>query len=52
MSKFLNIDVDNTLGGSTPNDEKVSSQKAIKSYVDTKDATKSGVTIRVWGANE
>lgn len=33
-SKFLNISTDNTLGGSSPSDETVSSQKAIKNYVD------------------
>ena len=37
MTKFLNISTDNTLGGSSPSDETVSSQKAIKDYVDTKD---------------
>lgn len=34
MTKFLNISTDNTLGGSSPSDETVSSQKAIKEYVD------------------
>ena len=34
MTKFLNISVDNTLGGSSPSDSTVSSQKAIKGYVD------------------
>jgi len=33
-SKFLNISVDNTLGGASPSDQTVSSQKAIKEYVD------------------
>lgn len=37
MTKFLNISTDNTLGGSSASDEAVSSQKAIKEYVDTKD---------------
>ncbi len=35
MSKFLNISVDSTLGGASPSDEIVSSQKAIKAYVDS-----------------
>ena len=35
MTKFLNISTDNTLGGSSPSDETVSSQKAIKAYVDS-----------------
>ena len=35
MTKFLNISVDNTLGGVSPSDEVVSSQKAIKVYFDT-----------------
>ena len=30
MTKFLNISTDNTLGGNSPSDEVVSSQKAIK----------------------
>lgn len=34
MSKFLNISTDNTLGGSSASDDTVSSQKAIKEYVD------------------
>lgn len=34
MTKFLNISTDNTLGGSSASDETVSSQKAIKEYVD------------------
>lgn len=34
MTKFLNISTDTTLGGASPSDETVSSQKAIKAYVD------------------
>lgn len=34
MTKFLNISTDNTLGGVSPSDSTVSSQKAIKDYVD------------------
>lgn len=34
MTRFLNISTDNTLGGSSPSDEFVASQKAIKEYVD------------------
>lgn len=34
MTKFLNISTDNTLGGSSASDETVSSQKAVKEYVD------------------
>lgn len=33
-SKFLNISTDTTLGGNSPSDETVASQKAIKTYVD------------------
>ena len=33
MTKFLNISTDNTLGGNSPSDEIVSSQKAIKEYI-------------------
>lgn len=35
MTKFLNISTDNTLGGNSPSDDAVSSQKAIKAYVDS-----------------
>lgn len=38
MTKFLNISTDNTLGGSSASDETVSSQKAIKEYVDNNTA--------------
>ena len=34
MTKFLNISTDDTLGGSSPSDDVVSSQKAIKSCID------------------
>lgn len=34
MSKFFNISTDATLGGASPSDETVSSQKAVKAYVD------------------
>ena len=34
MSTFLNISTDTTLGGNSPSDLAVSSQKAIKTYVD------------------
>lgn len=34
MTKFLNISTDNTLGGNSPSDQLVPSQKAIKEYVD------------------
>lgn len=33
-TKFYNLDVDTTLGGNSPSDTAVSSQKAIKTYVD------------------
>ena len=38
-SKFLNISTDNTLGGASPSDETVVSQKAIKDYVDNHGGT-------------
>ena len=34
MTKFLNISTDNTLGGNSASDEVVSSQKALKTYID------------------
>lgn len=39
MTKFLNISTDNTLGGNSPSDDTVSSQKAIKAYVDSQTGT-------------
>ena len=47
MTRFLNTDLDTTLGGLTPSDEKVSSQKAIKTYVDTEDAKRVDKTDAV-----
>ena len=38
-SKFLNISTDTTLGGSSASDSTVSSQKAIKAYVDSQTGT-------------
>lgn len=40
MTKFLNADLDTTLGGLTPSNYKVSSQKATKTYIDTEDNKK------------
>lgn len=34
MTKYLNISTDSTLGGNSPSDEVVSSQKALKTYID------------------
>lgn len=39
MSKFYNISTDNTLGGSSASNSIVSSQKAIKEYVDSQTGT-------------
>lgn len=36
MTKFLNISVDNNLGGDNASDSIISSQKAIKTYIDSK----------------
>lgn len=33
MTKFLNVSTDNTLGGNSPSDQVVSSQKAIKQFI-------------------
>jgi hypothetical protein len=46
-SKFLNISTDTTLGGNSPSDDIVSSQKAIQTYVSAHSATPAldGVTI-------
>ena len=34
MAKFLNISIDDTLGGNSPSDDKISSEKATKGYID------------------
>ena len=44
MTKFLNISTDNTLGGSSASDETVSSQKAVKEYVDNNSGLKNTAT--------
>ena len=52
-SKFLNISVDNTLGGASPSDQTVSSQKAIKDYVDGKVPTSADYwTVGTSGVND
>lgn len=38
-TKFHNLDTDNTLGGSSPSDYRIPSQKAIKEYIDNSSAT-------------
>lgn len=49
-STFLNISTDTTLGGNSPSDEVVSSQKAIKTKIDTKqDTLVSGTNIKTVG---
>lgn len=45
MTKFLNISTDTDLGGNSPSDSTVCSQKAIKTYVDTH----SGGGNAAWG---
>ena len=46
--KYLNLDKDNTLGGDNPSDEVISSQKAIKEYVEDSVSDKCKVTF-YWG---
>lgn len=50
MTKFLNISTDNTLGGNSPSDDVVSSQKAIKTALDAK-LDKSSTATVVYGTN-
>lgn len=49
-SKFLNISTDDTLGGNSPSDDIVSSQKAIKTALDNK-VTKTTGTYQLYGTN-
>ena len=47
MTKFFNISTDTTLGGNSPSDDVVSSQKAIKTLINTKqDTLVSGTNIK------
>lgn len=46
-TKFLNISTDNTLGGISPSDETVVSEKAIKNYVDGAIPTVNDATITI-----
>lgn len=51
-STFLNISTDTTLGGNSPSDAVVSSQKAIKTKIDTKqDTLVSGTNIKTINNN-
>ena len=52
MTKFLNISTDNTLGGSSPSNEVVSSQKALKEYIDSKEVSIDNSTITKNSSNE
>lgn len=52
MTKFLNISTDSTLGGNSPADDVVVSQKAIKTKIDTKqDTLVSGTNIKTVNGN-
>ena len=52
MTKFLNISTDTTLGGNSPADDVVSSQKAISTALATKQATLvSGTNIKTVNGN-
>lgn len=52
MTKFLNISTDTTLGGNSPSDEVVSSQKAISTALATKqDTLVSGTNIKTVNSN-
>ena len=52
MTKFLNISTDAALGGNSPSDDVVSSQKAIKTKIDTKqDTLVSGTNIKTVNGN-
>ena len=44
MGKFLNISTDTTLGGNSPSDSKVSSEKALKTYIDNHSSTYNAFT--------
>lgn len=52
MTRFLNISTDTTLGGNSPSDEVVSSQKAISTKIATKqDTLVSGTNIKTVNGN-
>ena len=46
-SQFRNLDTDTTLGGNSPSDYTVSSQKAIKTYVDNQIPTVNNATLTI-----
>lgn len=52
MTKFLNISTDNTLGGASPSDEVVSSQKAIKDYIDNNPVAYDNKSITMNGSSQ
>lgn len=52
MTRFLNISTDTTLGGNSPSDDVVSSQKAISTKIATKqDTLVSGTNIKTVNGN-
>lgn len=50
MTKFLNISTDNTLGGNSPSDDVVSSQKAIKTALNAKANSADLATVATSGS--
>ena len=52
MTKFLNISTDDTLGGNSPSDEVVSSQKALKTYIDNQGGGGSSLPSQTGHAGE
>ena len=45
MGKIFNADLDTTLGGASSSDEKLASQKAVKTYVDNQVGTKQATLV-------
>ena len=46
-TEYRNLDIDTSLGGNSPSDTTVSSQKAIKTYVDDNIPTVNNPTITI-----
>lgn len=46
-TEYRNLDIDTSLGGNSPSDTTVSSQKAIKTYVDNNIPTVNNPTITI-----
>ena len=52
MTQFRNLSLDDTLGGNSPSDYVIPSQKAIKTYVDNNALTTSDIVSSVSSSSD